>query len=389
MILLFIVVFFGYVYYEKEQLNQRIHDDYSKIAKYIYDNRMNPSKIEEYVTSLHFELAENPIKIIDNNKLLRVNGRGFEMIEDQNDRYLHVVHPAFRFLFKDLNSYKQNQYGSWILSFIFVLAIFTFMWILKTLKPLNDLKDKIAKFSNGDLSIECRSDKKDEIAQVANEFDNAVKKIALLLESRQLFLRTVMHELKTPIAKGKIVCSLIDDKVQQQRISMIFDKLNFLINDFAKIEQVISHNYVTHMSFFSIGSVLKSAIDMMMLENPDKKITVENISNQKLRVDLELFALAIKNLLDNGIKYSVDKKVHVSQREDALIVSSKGEKLAKPLEEYFKPFHNDTKAKNHGMGLGLYIVHSIAKMHNVSLEYEYKKGINSFSLHFISQGDIL
>jgi two-component system, OmpR family, sensor kinase len=34
----------------------------------------------------------------------------------------------------------------------------------------------------------------------------------------------------------------------------------------------------------------------------NKKIEYENISKKVLKVDLELFALAIKNLLDNGIK---------------------------------------------------------------------------------------
>ena len=90
----------------------------------------------------------------------------------------------------------------------------SFLWIIQSLRPLKNLKDQIQSFSNGNLEIDCKSDKKDEIADVANEFDTAVKKIALLLNSRQLFLRTVMHELKTPIAKGRIVSELIDDNKQ-------------------------------------------------------------------------------------------------------------------------------------------------------------------------------
>lgn len=384
-ILLFVMVFLGYFYYEKEQFKQRIREDYTKISKYILDNKLQPSKIKEYVSSLNFELADNPRSIIKESITI-LNGRGFEMIQDKSNRYLHVLHPEFRFLFKDLNTYKQNSYGFWILSFVFMLVVFSFVWIIKTLQPLHELKKNIEKFSNGALDIECKSDKKDEIAQVANEFDKAVKKINLLLESRQLFLRTVMHELKTPIAKGKLVCALIDDKVQNERMSLIFDKLNFLINDFAKIEQVISQNYILHQNPFSIGSILNSAIDMMMLEDAEAKIKVENISDKKLHVDLELFALAIKNLLDNGIKYSINKKVHVREEEGYLIISNLGEELKKPLVEYFKPFHNDTKDKNHGMGLGLYIVYSIAKIHGMSLEYEYQKeeGINIFKIRYSS-----
>ena len=52
-----------------------------------------------------------------------------------------------------------------------------------------------------------------------------------------------MHELKTPIAKGRIVSELIDDNKQKDRMISIFDKLNFLINDFSNIEQIVSKNY--------------------------------------------------------------------------------------------------------------------------------------------------
>ena len=57
-----------------------------------------------------------------------------------------------------------------------------------------------------------------------------------------------------------------------------------------------------------------------------------------------------------------------------------GEELKKPLPEYFKPFHNDTKLKNHGMGLGLHIVNAILQMHNMSLEYEYLHKRNIFKI---------
>jgi two-component system OmpR family sensor kinase len=380
-ILLFIAVFFSYFHYAKVQLNERITEDYAKISKHIHESRLKPKEIKKYVTSLGFELSPNPREVLEKNRPI-LSGRGFEMVKYKDSRYLHVHEPRFRLLFKDSNSYSQNPYGLFLISGLFAFFIFTFLWIIKTLKPLKDLKNEIQDFANGNLNIECKSDKKDEIAQVANEFDKAVKKISLLLESRQLFLRTVMHELKTPIAKGKIVTSLIDDEIQKDRISTVFDKLNFLIDDFAKVEQVISKNYAISKQPFSLGAIINSAVDMMMLDKADEKIEVKNISNTKLNVDFDLICLAIKNLIDNGIKYSVDKKVLLKEEKNQLLVISKGEKLTKPLKEYFKPFHNEIKSKNHGMGLGLYIVHSIVEMHEMKMDYLYEDEKNIFIIGF-------
>ena len=49
------------------------------------------------------------------------------------------------------------------------------------------------------MTARLNENEQDEIGQVAVEFDNAVCKIRELIRSRQLFLRAIMHELKTPI----------------------------------------------------------------------------------------------------------------------------------------------------------------------------------------------
>ncbi|MBU3013883.1 HAMP domain-containing histidine kinase [Poseidonibacter lekithochrous] len=380
-ILLFIMVFIGNYYFEENQLNKRLNNNYTKITKHTHQNRLTPREIIDYIEKVNFEFIENEEEILRKTKTIG-SGPGFEILKYQDNFYLLIHGPGFRVLAKDLDKYSLNYYGFIVLGIIFIIFILSFLWIIKALKPLRLLKEEIQDFSNGKLDINCKSDKKDEIAEVANEFDNAVKKISLLLNSRQLFLRTVMHELKTPIAKGRIVSELIDNDKQKDRMISIFDKLNLLINDFSKIEEIVSKNYNINKYKTNLNLTIEKAIDMMMLDNPKNKIEYENISKKALKVDLELFALAIKNLLDNGVKYSDDKKVKIEEKENKLYISSKGKKLEKPLEDYFQAYHNETQDKNHGMGLGLYIVHEILKIHNMTLTYEYQEDNNIFKIEF-------
>ena len=377
---LFITVFIAYFYYEKEQINNDIKNKYSSIARYIKDNRLDFQEIIDYSKNLNFELVENPQELFDRPNIINA-GPGFEIVKNNDNFYLHLHTPFFRVLLKDLTIYKQNYLGFWVLGFVFIIFILSFLWIIKALTPLKQLKEKIELFSNGNLDIDCKSDKKDEIAQLSNEFDNAVKKISLLLESRQLFLRTIMHELKTPIAKGRIVAELIDDNKQKKRVITIFEKLNFLVNDFAKIEELISGNYSINKYPTTIKNVVENAIELMMLDKIEDKIQCENISKRKIELDSTLISMALKNLIDNGLKYSSDKKIIIKEEENSILIISEGNKLEKPLEEYFKPFHNDTKSKNHGMGLGLYIVNSILQMHGFTLKYDFIDNKNIFTVH--------
>jgi two-component system OmpR family sensor kinase len=378
--MLFITVFIAYFYYEKEQINDKIKDKYSNISRYIKDNRLDFQEIIDYTKNLNFELVENPQELFDRPNIINA-GPGFEILKKSDNFYLHLHTPFFKILLKDLTIYKQTYLGFWVLGFVFIIFILSFLWIIKALTPLKQLKQKIELFSNGNLDIDCKSNKKDEIAQLSNEFDNAVKKNSLLLESRQLFLRAIMHELKTPIAKGRIVAELIDDNKQKNRVITIFEKLNFLVNDFAKIEELISGNYSINKYPSTVKNVVDNAIDLMMLEEVEDKIQCKNISKRKIEPDSTLISMALKNLIDNGLKYSSDKKVIITEEENSILIISEGNKLEKPLEDYFKPFHNNTKSKNHGMGLGLYIVHSILQMHGFTLKYNFDDNKNIFSIN--------
>ncbi len=125
-----------------------------------------------------------------------------------------------------------------------------------------------------------------------------------------------------------------------------------------------------------MSDLLEASIDMLMIENPKHLITTEIKQDYILDVDFELFTLIIKNLLDNGIKYSIDKHITVVIDENKLEVINRGEALQEPLENYFKPFHTSKK----GLGLGLYIVKSILDIHQMKLDYQHKGSKNIFTV---------
>ena len=116
-----------------------------------------------------------------------------------------------------------------------------------------------------------------------------------------------------------------------------------------------------------------------MLISDKKKITIE-IKNITFLTDYRLLALAIKNLLDNGIKYSVDHKVKLEAKDGKLIkIISKGDGLQHPLSYYTEPFSQEEK-RSEGFGLGLYIVHSIVEKLDYTLGYRYEDGENIFAI---------
>lgn len=377
-IALLIATFIFYLEFQEEKKYDPIVQKYEVYSKHFSTNKFRHNEMIDYLKEENFEEVKSPKDVIKNSKIL-IHKRKFEILFYEDSFYMNVLTPRFKLMFKDLTNYNIKTYSEYFFMIFLIVLVLIYFWLIKSLKPLTTLKEQISKFADGDLTVNCKSDKKDEIAEVSNEFDNAVQKINLLLNSRQLFLRTVMHELKTPIAKGRIVSELLEDDKQKNRMNKIFEKLDFLINDFSKIEQLVTKNYKVNIHKYSFDTIFEKSIDMLLLNNKDEeKIDLKVNDNLSLKVDIELFSIVFKNLIDNAFKYSSDKYIKIEQKDDKILFISKGKELSKPFESYFQAYHNETSSKNHGMGLGLYIVKTILDLHDMKFEYFYKNGENFF-----------
>jgi len=258
---------------------------------------------------------------------------------------------------------------------ILSIIIVSFILILQRLRPLRRLQTKIARFGAGNMNVRFKMNGHDEIALVANELESTRLKINALIESRTLFLRNIMHELKTPITKGRIASQMLVDPKQQQRFIGIFERMEVLISEFALIEEVTSGSQLENASEYRLIDLIDGAIDMALVEREIVHVNVD--CAVKLRVDYRLYATAIKNMIDNAIKYSPDGEVNIFMKNDEIYFENRGDKLKQPLSYYVEPFTKDAPSKN-SFGLGLYLVDSILKSHAQVLAYEYNDGKSCF-----------
>lgn len=365
--------------YDHAMIEERNIAQEQAISHYLYMYYLKYGKIDEaYLDAQNVSLITDKGTVVQIERFFKEKGelKRYAVDTFRLKRIIIINNDRFKLILENKNKPKFPLKRVLIFSTVFILIILLYLWIMKSLLPLSTLKSQIQTFSKGDLDIECKSDKEDEIAEVANEFDHAVTMIRELLHSRQLFLRAIMHELKTPIAKGRLVSEMLEDEKNKARLHSIFERLNLLIDEFAKIEKITSKNFELTIKPYKMSDLLEASEDMLMIENPKRLITTEIKKDYSKEVDFELFTLVIKNLLDNGLKYSTDKHITVIIDNDVLKIINKGEALQEPLESYFKPFHTSKK----GLGLGLYIVKSILDIHHMELHYTHKDGENIFTV---------
>ena len=257
-----------------------------------------------------------------------------------------------------------------------VILLAAYIFVIYKIKPLRKLKRQIVKFANGELNgVQNVGNGKDEISEVSEAFYEAVCQIKALNDSRHLFLRNIMHELKTPITKGLIAAQMIEKSKNQERLISVFHKLENLINELAAIEQITSKIGLTNKTPCLMRDLIDEAIDIAMVEK--EHVGISELDEVRVMVDFKLFSVAIKNMIDNGIKYSTDKHVNIMVSKDHMKFITQGEKLKNDLDFYIQPFIKGEDAQK-SFGLGLYIVSNILEAHGLKFGYEYKNGMNVF-----------
>ena len=298
------------------------------------------------------------------------------ILNDKN--YIYMKKKNETILIEDNNTTNSNSHIYIILVFAILLItiILVYLITLKKLMPLKILKDKVKTLGDENFDFECCNLKgKDEVSLLAVEFKKSAQKLKSLKEARNIFIRNIMHELKTPITKGKFLTQLEQNEQNNEKLKSVFNRLESLINEFASIEELISSNKNIEKKFYYLDDIIDNAKDILMIEDEH---VISKYENKKLEINFKLFSIAVKNLIDNAIKYSPNKEVVIKVEEQNIIFENSGEELKHPLENYFEPFFSNEDKQKDSFGLGLYIIHNILKANNYTLEYEYLNGINRF-----------
>ncbi len=278
---------------------------------------------------------------------------------------------------------EENLNEKTILNSLIFLDIFflllIFLYILKLLTPLKTITKQITNFANGELSSRINIDSKDEIGILANSFNKMASSLENSIKSREELLRDIGHELRTPIAKGKFAIEKIDDFSQKELLKKIFIDLETLTNELIELEKLNVNKL--DLTTFSVETLIVEALGKLYLED-ESKIEININEDFKINGDLYYLTIALKNLIDNALKYADSYPIFIEANKNEICISNKGKELSKELEYYLKPFTQELSQRD-GFGLGLSIVKKVIDKHNFQLNYVYEDESNIFKIYLL------
>lgn len=366
-----------------KRMNKLVQEKYQTIIDDILKNIEN----KNYINTI---LLKNNLKILkelpnSSNQIIYSQDYTFGKIEIlkeifDNEFLIKINYLDEEYILKTPDEENLNEKN--ILNFLVFLDIFVlfliFLYILTLLSPLKKITKQITNFANGELSSRININSKDEIGILANTFNNMATSLENSIKTREELLRDIGHELRTPIAKGKFAIEKIDDFSQKELLKKIFVDLEILTNELIELEKL--NLTKLNLTNFTVETLIVESLGKLYLED-ESKVEIHINENFKINADLYYLSTALKNLIDNALKYAISYPIIIETNKNEISISNKGQKLSKEIEYYLKPFTQELSQRD-GFGLGLSIVKKIIDKHNFKLEYFYENGNNIFKIYW-------
>ncbi len=224
-----------------------------------------------------------------------------------------------------------------------------------------------------------------------------------LSENMSDFLRTVSHDIRSPMtaAKGFVDMLTMVGPVNEKQ-QLFIDKILTSINDMTNlVEKVLDAGRLDpEMDVYEIrreacdpADVIKKAVSTFSTAAENKQITLSANAAPDVPVmyiDSLMTERALLNLVENAIKYTPEGgEVHVTAevQDDILVLSVKDNGYGIAPEDQARLFERGERVrrKEHkgirGSGLGLFIVRNVARKHHgyATLDSEVGRG-STFSI---------
>ena len=307
-------------------------------------------------------LYNHPATVVDNGNYL------FYMVID-------YIPPA------DIN----NLIFSIILSILFIVGLYFF--ISRYLRPVQLMKNRIEALEEGDISSEVEIIGEDELADLSISMNQMIKDINSLLENKHQLLLEVSHELRSPLTRMQLLIAMIPKHKNSEKLKGELDSLEWMITNLLLSDRLSLPYSKLDLKKYKTSAIINKVKGMFPFNS--EVINISNhIPDEEIIVDETKFSLALRNLLENAIKYSLEgeKVDFIILKNDNIEfqVKDSGSGISKAdIQKLTEPFYQANKTiSTKGFGLGLTICKKIIEAHNGYMTIKSKKNKGSlFILH--------
>ncbi|MEU8763291.1 ATP-binding protein [Streptomyces sp. NPDC048659] len=255
------------------------------------------------------------------------------------------------------------------------------------LRPVRDLGRATRKLAEGDLSIRVAVKGRDELANLAQDFNETADELQTSVahlrdqeERARRFVADVSHELRTPLAAMTMVATVLEEDADQlppdtaraaRTVSAETAKLSRLVEDLMEMSRFDSGAARLTPAETDLAEAIRASL---ALRGWTDRVDTALPDGVRVRLDRRRLDVIIANLVGNALRHGAPPvTVTLATTPDAAVitVADRGpglspEALARVFDRFYKA--DAARTRSEGSGLGLAISLENARLHGGTIE---------------------
>jgi signal transduction histidine kinase len=230
--------------------------------------------------------------------------------------------------------------------------------------------------------------RKDEVGTLARDFDAMAEQIQALITDKEVLIRDVSHELRSPLARIRVALALAQRKAETpaqqdlERIEQETERLDQLVGQILALARLRSSPAERHEDI-DLEDLLREVVEDARFEHANAKIAFEPKPVPSVSGDAGELASAVENVLRNALLHSgtdSDVRVELDRAGNQVLITVADSGPGVPeaeLKRLFEPFYRVDPSRDHqqsGYGLGLAIAARIVEKHGGTVEAKNRPG---------------
>ena len=256
----------------------------------------------------------------------------------------------------------------WVLlsqtAILYVIVLLPVLWIVRRMsRPLRDLRAAAESFGPGDASTPLSPRGPDDVAALIVAFNALRLRVGGMLDEKDRMLGAIGHDLRTPLAALRVRIESVEDETDRAKMVETIAEMNRTLDD------ILSLARLGRPSESLTDVDLSALVDAVVEDFRDIGHDVEFVEADRLPMRLRpsLIRRAVRNLIENAVKYGHSAEVRVEARAKtvAIVVADQGPGIPEErMGDVFDAFTRLESSRNRetgGIGLGLALARAIVR----------------------------
>ncbi len=324
---------------------------------------------------------------------------GVPMVVMENGTSVKVGVVMAACTFRSFGEYRANLIQMFLLAAVAAFMVsFCIVWLYSYnfVRPLRQMAVAAKSFGEGNFAMRVPVTSSDEIGQLAVAFNNMASSLASVESVRRNFIANVSHELKTPMTTiAGFIDGILDGTIPKEKerqylgiVSGEVKRLSRLVKTMLDLSRIDSGELHIRPARFDLTATVFNALITFEKPIEDKQIDIRGLADAEsiyMDGDPDMIHQVVYNLIENAVKFTneggyIELKTEDQPDRTCFTIRNSGagipaDEISMIFDRFYKTDKSRSKDKT-GMGLGLYIVRTIIRLHGgeitvSSVENEY------------------